>query len=96
MNAKVWVALQYDASDDMIRLAVVDNGCGFLNSLKREKITEHIEAIHLALKPRVTCNGDFYVRPSESVNQGIGLTVVKEIVLSSQGIIYLASGDALL
>jgi len=95
-DTKVWVALQYEPAKDLIRLATVDNGCGFLKSLYREKLTEHIEAINLALEPRVTCNGDFYLRgANKSVNQGVGLSVVKEIVTTTPGKFYLASGDAL-
>lgn len=97
--SRAWVAAQYYKKEDRIRLAVVDNGCGFLSSLRKHpKLakTSHEAAIRLAFEPRITCNRDLDVHPNETANQGIGLTVIREIARKSGGIIRVASGDSLL
>lgn len=98
-DARAWVAAQYYPGKDRIRLAVLDNGCGFLRSLEkhpnlREK--SHKAAIQIAFEPRVTCNPDLEIHPNETVNQGIGLTVIREIVVQGRGVMRLVSGDTLL
>lgn len=97
-EARAWVAAQYYPSKDRIRLAVVDNGCGFLASLRRHpRLVDknHDAAIRLALEPRITCNPDLDIRPEETANQGVGLTVVRQIVAQSRGTMRVLSGDAL-
>lgn len=98
-DARVWVAAQYYPGKDRIRLAVLDNGCGLLRSLERHPSLpekSHAAAIQIAFEPRVTCNPDLEFRPNETANQGIGLTVVREIVGQGRGVLRLVSGDALL
>jgi len=95
-NASAWIAAQYYRTNDRIRLAVLDNGCGFLGSLGNHKDLHdqaHLAAIRLALLPRVTCNPDLEIRPGHTANQGVGLTVIKEITDRSRGVMRLASGD---
>lgn len=97
-DARAWVAAQYYPGRDTIRLAVLDNGCGLLSTLERHSgllEKSHTAAVHLAFVPRVTCNPDLEIRPNETANQGVGLTVVREIVSRGGGILRLVSGDAL-
>lgn len=97
-NANVWVSAQYYPKRDVIQLAVVDNGCGYLNTLNThpELISPtHIGAIQTALLPEVSCNNDVNLM-GDSINQGIGLTVVKDLALRAEGSISIISGDALL
>lgn len=97
-DARTWVAAQYYRRNDRIRLAVLDNGCGLLRSLeKHPSLPEksHAAAIQIAFEPRVTCNPDLEIRPHETANQGVGLTVVREIVVRGRGVLRLVSGDAL-
>ncbi len=97
-DARAWIAAQYYPTKDRIRLAVVDDGCGFLRSLNRHpKLTDksHGAAIRLALMPRVTCNPDLEIFPDQTANQGLGLTVVRQIVAKSRGVLRVACGDAL-
>lgn len=97
VKACVWVASQYYPKKDLIRLAVVDNGCGFLESLKTHvklRHQRHLEAILLALQPRISCNRDLGLRDA-SVNQGVGLTTSCRISEHAGGRMILASGDAM-
>jgi anti-anti-sigma regulatory factor len=95
-NACVWIASQYYPSNDSIRMGVVDNGCGFLESLRGHTALNnerHLEAILLALRPRISCNRDLGIR-NDSVNQGVGLTTSCRIVERAGGRMILVSGDS--
>jgi len=96
-DACVWVASQYYPKKDLIRLGVVDDGCGFLASLQTHPKLQHkrhLEAILLALQPRVSCNRDLGLR-NDSVNQGVGLTTTCRIAEHAGGRMILASGNAM-
>lgn len=96
-NAHVWVASQYYPRKDIVRLGVVDNGCGFLESLRRHpelKRKSHLDAILIALRPRISCNRDLGLY-GESVNQGVGLTTTCRIAEHSGGRMVIASGNGL-
>lgn len=98
-DARAWVAAQYYPSKDKIQLAVVDDGCGLLSSLSKHPrlaSKSHEAAIRLAFEPRVTCNPDLEIRPNETVNQGVGLTIIREIAVRGRGVLRLVSGDTLL
>lgn len=93
----VWVSSQYYPSSDLIRLGVVDNGCGFLATLRGHRSLHqetHLAAILAALQPRVSCNRDLGLR-SDSVNQGVGLTTTNRIAERISGRLLIASGDAI-
>ncbi len=96
-DACVWVASQYYPRKGMIQLAVVDDGCGFLASLRNHpalRRESHIDAIFTALMPRISCNRDLGLS-SESVNQGVGLTTTFRIAEQAGGRLVIASGDAI-
>lgn len=99
-DASVWVAAQYykdQQSSGRIQVAVVDNGCGFLATLKNHaelRAKTHAEAIRTALKPKVSCNRD--MGPfGESVNEGVGLTTTVRIARATGGTVHIVSGDAI-
>lgn len=95
-NACVWVASQYYKRNSLVRLGVVDNGCGFLASLRNHselRSKTHLSAILTALKPYVSRNRDLGLL-NDSVNEGIGLTVTNRIAERAGGRIFIASGDA--
>lgn len=95
-DACVWVASQYYPSSGTIRLGVVDNGCGFLATLRSHpdlRLETHHEAILTALRPRISCNRDLRMG-MESVNQGVGLTTTCRIVERADGRLVIVSGDA--
>lgn len=95
-SGKVWVSSQYYEESDKVRVAIVDTGCGFLNSLHNhhESPSNDEEAIYLALKPRISCNRDVGLT-ADSVNQGIGLTAVTMMVKQSEGNMSLMSGETI-
>lgn len=98
-GASVWVACQYykSANGGKVQIAVVDNGCGFLATLRaHEELVEasHAGAILTALKPMVSCNRD--IGPyAESINEGVGLTTTVKIAKATGGAVHIVSGDAL-
>lgn len=96
-DARVWVASQYYRKDHRIQLAVVDNGCGMLATLREHvalagyaRKTDHA-AILAALHPRVSCNRDLGVF-KDSVNQGVGLTTTARIAARAAGRLVVVSG----
>lgn len=95
-RARVWVAGQYYPTQDVVRLAVTDNGCGFLETLRSHpnlKRKTHRDAILTAMQARISCNRDLGVR-EDTENQGVGLTMVVRIVRSTGGKALIVSGDA--
>lgn len=97
VDACVWAACQYYPSSGLVRLGVVDNGCGFLATLRGHTALHketHLAAILAALQPRVSCNRDLGLL-ADSVNQGVGLTTTSRIAERAGGRLYIASGDAI-
>jgi ABC-type transporter Mla MlaB component len=88
------VAAQYYPTLNKLRIAIVDNGCGLLETLrghsKMEGANDDLTAIHVALMPKVSCNRDVGIR--DSVNEGLGLTMSAEMALSSGGKVGIFSG----
>jgi len=96
-DASVWVACQYYSRNGLIRLGVVDNGCGFLATLRSHpelRRETHHEAILTALRPRISCNRDLRLG-TDSVNQGVGLTTTCRIAEHAGGRLVIVSGDAI-
>jgi len=96
-DACVWVTCQYYPSSGLVRLGVVDNGCGFLATLRGHPALHqetHLAAILAALQPRVSCNRELGLL-ADSANQGVGLTTTNRIAERAGGRLYIASGDAI-
>lgn len=95
--SKVWVACQYYRGKDTIRIGIVDTGCGFRQSLQSHPQTPQTDedAIRLALQPYLSCNRDVGLM-EDSVNEGIGLTVVQRMVQDIGGTMVLLSGQSVL
>jgi anti-anti-sigma regulatory factor len=95
-QANVWVACQYYPSNDWIRMGIVDNGCGFLATLRNHPSLHHprnLDALLIALQPRVSCNRDLRAN-MDSINQGVGLTTTSRIAASAGGGLTIVSGEA--
>jgi len=94
-TSRVWVAAQYFEPKGMVRVAVVDNGCGILSTLSNSPALPertHVSAIETALKPYVTCNPDIGL-PGGTSNQGVGLTTSARVARATRGGITVVSGD---
>lgn len=92
-----FVASQYYKKHDIIAFSVIDNGCGFLETLKWHrdlKIQTHANAIELALQAKISCNPAVGVYTDTS-NAGVGLTISSEIAKHSLGKMMIMSGDAM-
>ncbi len=95
-RASAWIAAQYYPRSGKVRLAVVDDGCGYLESLRGHPalhVSNHAAAIATALEPKVSRNRDVGFG-RDLLNQGVGLTVTREIALQAEGTIALVSGNA--
>lgn len=88
------VAAQYYPRLGKLKVAIVDNGCGLLETLRGHPRMEGIEtdlrSIQTALEPKVSCNRDVGLR--DAVNEGIGLTMSTQMALSANGKIGIFSG----
>ncbi|WP_232107054.1 ATP-binding protein [Pseudomonas putida] len=97
-GASVWVACQHFPTNGTVRIAIVDNGCGFLATLREHhQLPEqsHSAAIQTALLPRVSCNrGPLVAYETDSQNQGVGLTTTAKIAEAAGGTLIVASGNA--
>ena len=96
LRACVWVAAQYYEKTGVVKMAIVDNGCGMLATLEgHDKLPEktHHAAIRTALIPRVSCNRDGTLYNTQG-NQGVGLTTTARIARAARGALMIASGDS--
>lgn len=94
-SAGVWVASQFISGK--VHLAVVDNGCGFLATLRHHPELPdktHEAAILTALRPKVSCNRDLGLY-LESANEGVGLTTTVRLAKATGGSVHIASGNAI-
>jgi len=98
IHASAWVACQHFQNNNNVRLAIVDNGCGFLATLRgHESLTSETDraAIRTALIERVSCNrGPYLAYECDSQNQGVGLTMTAKIASAANGHLVIASGNA--
>lgn len=97
-SSRAWIACRYDKARDRINLSIVDNGCGLRTSLAGHpaiKDDSDIAAITAAVQPRVSSNRDLGIRivGHDSINQGIGLTICRDIALRSRGLMHMVSGN---
>lgn len=96
-HAHANIAAVYYAGVNKLELAVLDNGCGLLETLqahpKMETEYSDAKAIEIALLPRVSCNRDAELG-LDSRNQGIGLTVSTQIALAANGRCGVFSGSS--
>jgi signal transduction histidine kinase len=97
-HSSVWVAAAHFPKTNEVGLAFVDDGCGFLKSLgEHEEVREvptDIVAIQAALRPFVSRNRAVGILDNPS-NQGIGLTMSRDIVVRSDGTINVTSGSGM-
>jgi signal transduction histidine kinase len=90
-----WGAAQWYPTGDLVRVAIVDTGCGLLASLRdyHSPPKNHFEAAALAFKPFVSSKGDIGMYADRS-HMGLGLPVCRDICERLGGRLYAASGNA--
>jgi signal transduction histidine kinase len=90
-----WLVTQWYSEGDLVRVAVVDDGCGLLASLRglHEPPRNHFEAAVLAFRPFVSSKNipSMY---AERRHMGLGLSVCRDICQRLDGCIYAVSGNA--
>lgn len=96
-NSSVWVAATYYPKTGDVRLAFVDDGCGFLATLRDHPdvrdAPSDLRAMQAAIRPFVSSNKGVGIL-DETSNQGIGLTITTDIAVESQGYLRITSGTA--
>lgn len=97
-HAMVWIASQYYPSKGKLVIGIIDNGCGFLGSLRNHEklvVKTHEAAMKLAIQPYISCNRDLNIM-TDSANQGVGLTTTKKLIADINGNMTIISGNACL
>jgi C4-dicarboxylate-specific signal transduction histidine kinase len=95
-NPVAWMVVQYYRSGDLVRIAVVDDGCGFLGSMRgmmQNAPRSHSEAVDLAFMPFVSSK-NLPAIYAERRHMGIGLPVCRDICQRMDGQVYAATGDS--
>ena len=95
-HAKGWAAVQYYPAGDLMRLSVVDNGCGFMESMRgvpSEVSVTHSSAIEMAFQPFFSTK-HYAGMYSDRTHMGLGLPVCRDLCKRLQGRIFAASGTA--
>lgn len=91
-----YMAIQSYPVGDLLRIAVVDDGCGLLGSLRGlldSPPRNHFEAVIRAFEPFLSSKGTASMY-AERRHMGLGLAVCCEICRRLGGRIYAASGNA--
>ena len=98
-KASGFATAQYTARTDLIRVAIADTGIGVLRSFKemgsphwKPELTD-ANAIALALQPKVSSKSHLTTAWGESINAGVGLTLLKEFCSITGGQFFMASGN---
>jgi signal transduction histidine kinase len=90
-----WLAAQWYAAGDLVRVAAVDDGCGLLASLRglAAAPANHFDAARVAFRPFVSSKSAPLIY-ADRRHMGLGLTICRDICQRLQGQIYAASGNA--
>jgi hypothetical protein len=95
-NPHAWLAVQTYRNGDLMRVAVVDDGCGLLGSLRglyESPPKSHFDAAVRAFEPFVSSKSAKTMY-TERRHMGLGLTVCRELCKRLDGTIYTATGNA--
>ena len=95
-HSAAWIAAQYYPAGDLMRVCVLDDGCGILRTLRdHPKVVPKTDvvAVETAFEPFLSCKRDVRVF-RDSTHQGIGLTVCRDLCLLAGGSIQAVSGRA--
>lgn len=95
-HASVCLCAQYHRPLGLIRLAVADDGCGFLATFQGRndvQVTSHAEAIRTGFRPYTSSKREVGLF-SDTQHQGLGLTICRDLALRSEGNVAVVSGNS--
>ncbi|HEX9938802.1 MAG TPA: ATP-binding protein [Longimicrobium sp.] len=92
-----YLAAQYYPSADLVRIGIADLGIGIRDSLKgspfERTASSDLDAVRVALKPRVSGKEHLETVPGTAVNRGMGLTFLRELSEKARGDFLVLSGN---
>jgi signal transduction histidine kinase len=94
--AGVWLSAQYHPPMGLIRLAVADDGCGFLKTFQGRddlRVQNHAEAVRVGFRPFTSSKRDVGLF-ADTQHQGLGLTICRDLACRSEGTISVVTGNA--
>jgi signal transduction histidine kinase len=94
--ATVWLSAQYHPPRGLIRLAVADDGCGFLKTFQGRddlRVRSHADAIRAGFRPFVSSKRDVGLF-SDTQHQGLGLTICRDLARRSDGSVTVVTGNS--
>ena len=99
-GATGFTSAQYAEKKNMVRIGVADSGQGILSSFftggsphYREDLTDE-SALALAMTPLVSSSSHQTTLYGRSPNRGLGLSILKELVRETKGMMFVSSGSA--
>jgi signal transduction histidine kinase len=95
-HAGVWLSAQYHPPLGLIRLAVADDGCGFLKTFQGREdlgVRNHADAVRVGFRPFTSSKRDVGLF-ADTQHQGLGLTICRDLACRSDGTISVVTGNA--
>lgn len=96
-KASGYLMAQYYPNGDTVRIGIADFGIGIRRSFQENSApfaaADDIQAVQLALQPRVSSKEHLELRPGTAVNRGMGLTFLRELSLAAKGNFLVLSGN---
>lgn len=88
----IWISGQAFPKDNSFQIAIIDNGVGFLETLKGYKVSTEADALEKALEPGVT-GKLFYNNYGGRKNQGFGLFAISQMIGLLEGTMLMVSNN---
>jgi hypothetical protein len=95
-QASVWLSAQYHPPRGLIRLAVADDGCGFLKTFQGRdnlRVRSHADAIRAGFRPFTSSKRDVGLF-ADTQHQGLGLTICRDLAHRSEGSVTVVTGNS--
>jgi len=95
-QASVWLSAQYHPPRGLIRLAVADDGCGFLKTFQSRddlRLQSHADAIRAGFRPFTSSKRDVGLF-ADTQHQGLGLTICRDLAVRSEGSVAVVTGNS--
>jgi anti-sigma regulatory factor (Ser/Thr protein kinase) len=94
-----YAAVQVYPQSGLVRIAVADCGIGIRRSFEESQppfwdpAMSHLDAVRTALQPRVSSKMHLSQAWGETINAGVGLSVLKQVARNADGLFTLISGN---